>query len=166
MAFIIEDGTGVAGANAYLSATQMRAYFTDVGVTFSQTDGQLEVAIVKSTRYVETRYQGRWKGQREFPDVQALSWPRLYAPQVDVCAYYEGVPAPLRDAVAEYARQALTTELLPVPTQDPFITMSKEKVGPLETEVQRLPGFQQFQPIPAADLLIRPLIFWGSYTIR
>jgi hypothetical protein len=170
MAFILEDGTGVIGANAYLSATAMRAYWTDVGTTFTQTDAQLEVAIIKATRYVETRNQGRWKGEREFPDTpQGLSWPRLYVLKLDAAHcedYYTGVPAPLQSAVAEYAQRALSTTLLPDPTQDPFVTREKTKAGPIEEEVQRLPGFQLFPPIPAADILLRPLIFWGSYTIR
>jgi hypothetical protein len=170
MAFILEDGTGVIGANAYLSAAAMRAYWADVGTTFTQTDGQFEVAIVKATRYVETRYQGRWKGIKEFPDTpQGLSWPRLYVLKLDAAHcedYYTGVPQPLQYAVAEYAQRALTTTLLPDPSQDPFVTRSKEKVGPLETEVERLPGFQLFTPIPTADILLRPLICSGSYTYR
>jgi hypothetical protein len=170
MAFILEDGTGVIGANAYISAAAMRSYWSDVGVTFTQTDPELEISIVKATRYVETRYQGRWKGQMEFPETpQGLSWPRLYVLKVDAATcedYYEGVPPPLQTAIAEYAQRALTTTLLPDPTQDPFVTKERTKAGPIEEEVQRLPGFQVFTPLPMADMALRPLIFTGSYTIR
>jgi hypothetical protein len=170
MAFILEDGTGVVAANAYISATEMRAYWSDVGVTFTQTDSELQVAIIKATRYVELRNQTRWKGEREFPETpQGLSWPRLYVPVSDspVCEdYYEGVPTPLKNAIAEYAQRAVSGTLLPDPTQDPFVTQSKVKAGPIETETRRLPGFQTFAPIPSAELWLKPLVYAGNYTMR
>lgn len=167
MAFVVEDGTGLINSNAYTSVAFMRAYFADVGTTFAQADGLLQVAIIKATRYVENRFGGRWLGQREFPEVpQALGWPRLYVMQPDSCEYYTGVPEPLQRAVSEYAARALTTELQPVPTASPFVTRTKKKAAAVEIEEQRLPGLQLFTAIPAADLQLRGLIFSGSYTYR
>lgn len=169
MAFVVEDGTGLVNANAYTSVAFMRAYWAEVGTTFAQADGLLEVALIKATRYVEARYDGRWLGIREFPDApQALAWPRLYVRQPDSCEDYTGVPLPLQRAVAEYAQRALLgTNLQPDATVNPFITKTKKKVGPLETEEERLPGSAfTFVAIPAADAQLRGLVLVGTYCYR
>jgi DnaT-like ssDNA binding protein len=168
MAFVLEDGTGLINANAYTAVAFMRSYWTEVGTTFSQADGLLEVAIIKATRYVDNRFFDRWLGCREFPDApQALAWPRLYVRQPDACIDYTGVPLPLQRAVAEYAQRALTgTILQPDQTNDPFVTHTNKEVGPLKTEENRIPGTFVFKSIPAADLMLKPLLLVGSYVYR
>lgn len=169
MAFVLEDGTGLVNANAYASVAFMRAHWAEVGITFAQADGLLEVAIIKATRYVENRYGTRWLGRREFPDTpQALSWPRLYVRQPDSCSDYTGVPLPLQRAVSEYAQRALLgTNLQPDASSSPFVTRKKVKAAAVETEEERLPGQAfTFVAIPAADVLLRDLISKGGYTYR
>lgn len=184
MAFIVEDGTGLTNANAYISAANARTYWADVGVTFDNPDSvpsvalplTLQMAIIAATRYIELRFRYRFKGHREFPATtepvfagQALSWPRLcvYRPD-DYCNLVTGVPIEIINATAEYMKRALSSEgLVSDPTAtDAFTTGEREKIGPLETEVQRLPGIIQFRPYPTADLLLVGLLNSGNYCVR
>jgi hypothetical protein len=163
MAFVVEDGTGLANANAYCTPTEMRAYWTDRGVTFAQADSLLQVAIILGTDYIENRHKLNFKGLPQF-DGQRLAFPRL-------CIYdhtgkaYVGVPEPLKFATAEYAKRALsTTPLVPDPTLG--LPVIREKVGPIETEF--LPGATPiYQPYPTADSLLKDLLYAaGSYASR
>ncbi len=57
MALIVQDATGtVAGANGYVSVADFRAWHADRGQTFTQTDEEIEQAIVKATDYIDTRF--------------------------------------------------------------------------------------------------------------
>jgi hypothetical protein len=182
MAFIVEDGTGLSGATAYISAANARAYWLDVGVTFAAPDSvpsvafpvTLQMALIAAARYMELRFKYRWKGTKQFPATttpafagQGLSWPRLcvYRPD-DGCNPVVGVPIEVIQANAEYMRRALVAELVTDPTIAPNITMQREKVGPLETEVQMLPYTPIFTPYPTADSLIVGLMYTGNYCVR
>lgn len=162
MAFVVEDGTGLANANAYCTPTEARTYWTDRGVTFAQNDGQLQVAIILATDYIENRHKRNFKGEPQF-DGQRLAFPRL-------CVYdhtgkaYEGVPEPVKFATAEYMSRALSAALVPDPTLG--LPVVREKIGPIETEF--LPGATPiYQPYPTADSLLKDLLYAvGSYTTR
>jgi DnaT-like ssDNA binding protein len=179
MAFLVEDGTGLAAANAYITATEGRAYWSEQGVVFTQSDSagagvaSLQTAIVAATRYIETRFRARFKGEIQFPPAsdgsfagQALSFPRLCL--YDVNGYpVTGIPRLLKYATAEYMKRALTADLLPDPTQSGNLIMNREQVGPLETEQQFSPGSVQIIfPYPAADFLLDEFIYSGNYCIR
>ena len=69
MALTIEDGTGVAGANTYLSEDEFAAYASARGKIIT---GSLEQLIIQAMDYVETL---RFRGQKNSSD-QALQWPR------------------------------------------------------------------------------------------
>lgn len=179
MAFVVEDGTGLAAANSYTSATTARAYWLEQGVVLAQADSaapgvvSLQTALIEACRYMELRYRGRYRGRIEFPPTtdpvfagQALSFPR-------VCLYdangypVAGVPVRVQAAQAEYMRRALASPLLPDPTQAGNLTMDRNKVGPIETEQQFIPGSVQItKPYPAADLLLREFLYSGNYSYR
>ena len=118
MAFTLEDGSGVEGANAYASDAQVLTYLTDRG---RETDwiaasvGLREIAIIKATDYIEKRFRSRWIGERESDD-QGLSWPRAAASLDGAVLTSDALPTTLVQAVAEYALRALSATLLPDPT--------------------------------------------------
>jgi len=179
MAFVVEDGTGLAAANSFTSAAEARAYWLEQGVVLAQADTagagvvSLETALVEAARYMELLYKRRYKGTIQFPPTtspvfagQALSFPRL-------CLYdhngylVTGVPKQVKAAQAEYMRRALASPLLPDPTQAGNLTMNRNKVGPIETEQQFVPGSVQLtKPYPAADVLLAEFLYTGSYSYR
>lgn len=170
MAFVLEDGTGKADANAYVTPTEVRNYWADAGFTFAASDDTpspaqpitLQVAIVQATRYIELRFRSRFKGAIRFPATntpafagQALSWPRqgvyysminggmnLY-PYTDYCqedVEITGVPKQLKDACCEYVKRVFTAPLLTDPVLASNIVSQRSKVGPIETDTQFVPG--------------------------
>lgn len=79
MAFVVEDGTGLANANSGASVAEADEYFTDRGITdWTGTNDVKQAALIRATDYIEMRWAGRWRYTMEFPDTpQALAFPRL-----------------------------------------------------------------------------------------
>lgn len=172
MAFTVEDGTGVADANAYIDTAFADSYFADRGVTgWTGSDTVKKQAIVKATDYIETRWGDKFKGRPEFLDPrQPLGFPRLYLYDRAGQAV-EGIPDKLKKATAEYALRALSGELMPDPTTDASGAMvigNRQKVGPIETEVtySASMGVGQLKPYPAADRLLSEYVSSGAYAVR
>lgn len=159
MAFIVEDGTGLATANALCSVEFADAYFTDRAVAAWTGDAAAKQgALIRATDYVEGRFASRFRGARQYPDTpQALSFPRT---GIDASGM---VPQGIQKAVAEYALRALSKSL----TLDPVTDVSgralkkvRRKVGPIETETEYSDSTRVtlFQPYPAADMLLVPYL--------
>lgn len=111
MAFVVEDGTGLANANAYASLSFIDDYHSDRGNTkWAGADSLKEAAIVRATDYVDQRFVNLFRGSKG-SDAQSLEWPR-YDALSDNGYYYEGVPDNLKKAVAEYALRALLLNVL------------------------------------------------------
>jgi hypothetical protein len=168
MAFTVEDGTGVAGANAYIEVAYADAYFTDRGVTAWTGDTSAKQgAIIRATDYIETRWGDRFKGSPEFLDPrQPLGFPRhrLYDRAGQLV---EGIPENLKKATAEYALRALAGELMPDPVTDAsggMVIGNRQKVGPIETEVtySANAGVRSLKPYPAADRLLSEYLTGGG----
>jgi len=169
MAFTLETGTGIAGANAYLSVAAADLYFTDRGVAaWTGSNTLKEQAIIKATDYVELRFSAAWKGE-QLTTTQGLSWPR-----VDTSGFDNQVPTRLQKAVAEYALRALSATLAPDPVVSDTgfsVVTTKEVVGPIEQSYEIAGGSNKSQPMlirpyPAADLLIGPLLKYTNSVIR
>ena len=157
MAFTVEDGTGVTGANAYIAVSFFKTHHADRGNTayVDFTDPQIQSAIIRSSDYVDKRFGRRFVGVRQKKE-QGLEWPRLSAFDQDgfLLTSIDEVPRQLQKAVAEYALRALICGVLapdplpPVPKQDLTdssgtrntdvvtgeIQRKRERVGPLEEE--------------------------------
>ena len=106
MAFVVEDGTGVSNANAYISVAFYRAYFADRGRDVSaQTDQQVQGYIVRATDFVESRFGQRYQGTRKTL-TQALGMPRTGMTLDGVTLSSDAVPAMFSMGIAEYAFRA------------------------------------------------------------
>lgn len=162
MAFVLEDGTGVATANSYVSKTWADAYFLDRGVTaWTGTDAVKEAALINASEYVDLRFGAYFAGVREFPDTpQAMEFPRL------IGEVTTGIPEKLRRAVCEYAKTSLTESLTINPQYDESGRQGSnktEKVGPITEEYTyaRTGAAStpvQFKPYPIPDSMIRSLL--------
>ena len=128
MAFILENGTGVEGANAYTTAEAVRSYWLDRGVTLTQTDPQVEAAIIISSQYVD--FNNAFKGFK-INFNQGLAWPRYGIENVPS----DAVPVQVQNAVAEYAKRQLASPLQP--DSEPLtIKRKKVKADVVESEIE------------------------------
>lgn len=154
-AFTVEDGTGLAGANAYVSLSEADDHHAGrAHAGWSSADlASKQAAIVKATDHIELVYGERFIGQRA-SEAQGLSWPRELAYDRDG-NLLEGVPLPVRQACAEFAARALTAPLIPDGTAE--VTSESHSAGGLSLSLTyaRPSAFQRW---PAADRLIRALL--------
>lgn len=75
MALIVEDGSGVPGANSYDTVANATSYAADRGITLpSDTTGTVTAWLILGTDYLES-FTERYVG-RPASFAQALSWPR------------------------------------------------------------------------------------------
>jgi hypothetical protein len=75
IAIIVEDGTGSATANAYVSIADCRIYAANRGVTLSVVDDTVAAQLIKASDYLAA-LAPRWQGERASV-TQAMDWPRL-----------------------------------------------------------------------------------------
>lgn len=150
MAIIVEDGTGLSTANAFIIIADADIYFSIAGNSTwgSAEDEPKQQAIIKATRYMEKRFSNRWRGL-VMSSTQALSWPRNYVYDELGKELSDQVPVEIANACAEYAVYALNHELIPpiiYPVADgapvPFGRVSRkiEKVGPIYEETYYATG--------------------------
>lgn len=74
MALILEDGTGVSGANSYTTAAQVTAYLTErnrveENLWSDFNSAEKDAGCIASTDYIEQRFSERFLGRREFQNV-------------------------------------------------------------------------------------------------
>lgn len=168
MSFVVETGTGVANANAYIAVATADAYFADRGITTWVGDTTVKQgAIVRATDYIDMRFSSLFIGLK-LTTAQALAWPRVDSTNPD---FPVGVPVQVQRACAEYALRALSGTLAPDPETDSTgraVIMKSNKIGPITETVQYVPqtGYTPFKPYPAADVLLRPLINSSRQVIR
>jgi hypothetical protein len=165
MALVVEDGTGLANANSYISVAYADAYFTDRANAAwgTATQQAKEAALINASSYLDIRFSDNLRGIPLNPGVQALSFPRKHLPP---CAQDLPLPPPVQKATAEYALRALAGPLLPDPTIDPSgyaVSSKREKVGPIEEETGYSTGNWAVPPVlmrpyPAADYLMNCLL--------
>ena len=157
MAIVTEDGTGKSDAQSYLSLADADSYFTARGIAaWTGSNAVKEAALIAATEYIDIRYGDILKGRAEFPDVQALMFPRL--------GIYDsedrpltGIPQRLERATAEYALISLTQSLMPNPVFDDsgkIVTEETDVTGPLTETKKYQPGYLAVRPYPKADRLM------------
>jgi hypothetical protein len=157
MAFLVETGSGDAGANAYISVAYFRTHHTDRGNSAHSdfSTSEVESAIIRATEYIDKRFGPRFRGFRNNKG-QGLEWPRFDAFDNDgfLLSGVDDLPRNLEKACAEYALRALIYIVLApdpirsVPNQDLTdstgtretdlitgeVTRKRDRVGPLEEE--------------------------------
>lgn len=153
MAFTVEDGTIVTGANSFVSVSYADDYHADRGnATWTGTDAVKQAALVKATDYIEQKYS--FLGSL-VDDDQPLSWPR-YIEGVD----YNAIPDRLKQAVCILALESLSDDLNP--TQDRAV--KREKVDVIEVEY--MDNATRGKSRPAVTGLLRPYIGIGAYSAK
>lgn len=109
MALTVEDGTGLADADAYAAIATVDAYATARALTaWTGTDAVKEAAIREATVYLDTSYA--WKGAIEV-ETQALAWPREGVLDKEG-REVTGLPQRVIDACCELAVMKLSAALV------------------------------------------------------
>ena len=108
MALIVEDGTGKANADAYVSVDALKAFCAARGYeTDDYDDSEFEPAIRKATDYINTQF--RFKGAR-LNAAQTMEFPR--SDLFDWSAHpVLGLPKRVADACCDLAFKALAAPL-------------------------------------------------------
>lgn len=143
MALEVEDGTGKANADAFVSVADCDAYCMAYGLS-PWTDAPAspaedkEGAIRRATTRLSTGYS--WKGARAHGRSQALAWPRSGATdgENDPIADTE-IPAELVQACCELAARELANPGSTAPDVTLTERVRRETVGPITTEYASAP---------------------------
>lgn len=165
MPIIVEDGTGVDNANSYAAIADVTTYLTErnnIEIWEDLDTEEQEAALIKATDYMELMYADRWKGSLS-ADATTLSWPRVGVYDRKREPVTDAVPLDVKKACMEYAIAALSGDLMPTIAPDDAsgkeVKWLKEKVGPIETETEFLPGSRKtVREYAVADRLVRPWI--------
>lgn len=166
MALTVEDGTGLADADAFITVSFADSYHTARGNstwTDESDDSLKEAAIVRASMWLSETFI--WKGYPVQQRDQSLSWPRSYV--IDEEGYSidnDVVPVEIQKATAELARQELVSpnSLKPVYTaQD---RKRSVQVGPIRVEydLSRTSAESARPVLLAVDNLIRGLTKPGT----
>jgi len=158
MSIVVEDGTGLATAESYISVADASTYFTARGNTTWDaiaTDALREAYLRQATEYMISTYRRRWQGVRLDED-QALDWPRdgvvVDSWEVD----NDSVPTIIERACAELALKASSAELQPDLTQG----VLSEQVGVIKVEYDRnSPQATRYKTI---DAMLAPFLKSGG----
>jgi len=168
MAFVVETGSGLTNANAYVSVAAFKSYHDDRGNSYAgYADAAIEKAIVRASDYLDFRFT--FIGYRTLV-TQSMEFPRENA-------YYRdgrkamGVPAEIAQACSEYALRALAAPLAPDPITDASgrsVILERKQLGPLEVEKEfsRDGSASSFKPYPAVDAMLRELVITGNFVAR
>ena len=173
MAFVVEDGTGKADANSYVSVADADAYAADHELPSkwsSATTAQKQKALRLATQNLDARYNGRWLGTRNIR-LQALDWPRFNVEDSDgYLVDFNVVPQAVKDATVELAlRQVqLASGTLLIPDQSSPGTIASESVsiGEISESITYVGGRGQQTDYVLVDLLVRDLVSGASQTLR
>lgn len=136
---IVETGSGVVGANSYVSAEEADTYFEpeDNTAWTEQDEIQKDVFLVKASRAIDREFAGRWVGQRSKLS-QGLDWPRTNAVDKNGFDVSYSIPTCLRVAVCERAEQLRSGVSTTATTAR--IKRESVEVGPVKTETEYVDG--------------------------
>lgn len=153
MAFTVEDGTGLASANAFCSVSHADDYLADRGTPSawsSASTADKEFAIVKATQYLNSLRRFDYRGRKASAS-QRLQWPRtgVYeAAGADEPLPSDEVPAAIKDATAALAALVVAGSDLQ-PTLARGGAVQERTVGPLTT--------RYFEGAPAEDTILEAM---------
>lgn len=179
MALVIEDGSGVSGANSYATEAEANAYLDETNRNASGSAWKIagskarEGSLALAQKFLQARWNGKWKG-RETNEFQALDWPRIHVQRKNGYFFNQtDIPLEVKQAQIEYALIEITTPgtLFPVIQYDDTnrpLKKIREKVDVLEEEREfsDSPVVSTWRKFPIADGLIRHLVTTGGTLLR
>lgn len=159
MAFVAEDGTGLADANSFVDVAFADDYFSSIGNTaWAGEDTAKQAWLIQATSYIVTAFGKRLCCYTKLNEDQALPFPTAE----------NGMPAALLTATCEYAVRAKAGPLMPDPVVDATgfsVVKTRQKVGPIEREFSIAGGSSQpmlYRSYPYPDSMMRSILCPGS----
>lgn len=137
MSLIVEDGTGLATAQSYVSVADCTAYHAARGNAAwaaAATDALREQALTRAASALDGIYSSRWPGYLCNSD-QALDWPRYDA--IDARGYEidsGSVPLAVKNACCEAALVEIATPGALSKALEHGGAVKVDKTGPITTE--------------------------------
>ena len=160
MALTVEDGTGIIGANSYITVAELRAFATDRAISTPVEDSLCIPLLVKATDYLDLR---DYIGTKAI-DGQGLAWPRKaegWYTEVDGVYTYT-IPSVLKTAQAMVAIEVQNGELLP-PIRPGKYTSTK--VGSISVSFATDANRSAAIRMTAVDTLLNPLLADGGFRL-
>lgn len=155
MNLVVEDGTGVPGANSYASADDLFVFAADRGITLPQDVGAVEALLVQAMDYIEM-FSLRYSGAQTLMS-QTLAFPRTVTTlsgSKDL-----GVPDNVRKAQMVAAIAAKDVNLLPLPSQT--ANAVQKTIGPITIKYEDGHSQGSMALLPQVDTLLRPYFSGG-----
>ena len=141
---IVEDGTGVAGADSFVTLAECRQWSEDFyGHQLTGNDAVKDAALRRSAAWLSTYlanassiagFSGKykWKGERTFGRAQSLAWPRTDATDgEDNAIGVNEIPVEVKNAQHILARVEFQSPGILTPSITLGNAVQSEKVGPL-----------------------------------
>lgn len=167
MALVIEDGSGVAGANSYATLSFIRGYASARGITLTSDDAALEVDVIKAMDYLESK-RAEYQGLKVFSD-QSLQFPRegVYVDSIPVESTV--VPSLIKSALAQLVIELSNDADGDIMPNSTGYAVSKTKVGDGIVETQYATGENNVAPAmpigttyAKVEALLQPLMRRGN----
>ena len=158
MSFIIEDGTGVAGATSYATVAQAQAYATYRGLSLPAAEADVQKLLIKACDFLQS-LEDQYQGSRTDAE-QALAWPRSGVTVFGTLLVKDdAIPGMLVQAQCQLAFDSVANELLPVGSGREVLS---ETVGPLSVSYSAS-GASTVKPTPTKALsILQPLMRSGG----
>ncbi|MCC7271411.1 MAG: hypothetical protein IT561_02005 [Alphaproteobacteria bacterium] len=155
MVLVVETGSGVAGADSYLSLAEADAHHAAHGAAAwaEALTATREAALRRATTGIDGLFAGRWKGAKAVPwTTNTLAWPRRAVVNGDGGAIVgaDQIPFALKVAVAEGARLELEQ---PGALVEATRAVRRFALGPLEVEFAGGPAAPPAVALPLVPLL-------------
>lgn len=161
-AIVIEDGSGVAGADAYVSISAVSTYVLDhYGAAAQATwDAQAEPdrLVRLGSKYVDQKYHPRWLGTRAH-ETQGMDHPRL--DQVDTDGYVTAstvVHQAVQDAASEASYRAQTVTLFPDESTPGELEAEALKVGSVSISSKFVSGQSALPRFSQIERILAPIL--------
>ena len=162
MALIVEDGTGIRLADAYISQADATTYWGDrphdpnSALWVNATSDNKNGAIVEATAFLDAKYNKHYKGVKA-GSIQGREFPRTGSEDAD------GMPLPampkeLTWATAELAVRALSARLSPDVETPGVIKSFEETMGPMGEKTTYENGSRQQEKFGFVELMLQPIL--------
>lgn len=169
--FVVEDGTGLANANSFVSVAASTQYNEDhtASATWAalvQADKEKHLRL--ATQFIVANWDGSWRGTKA-NSTQALSWPRYGAHVEGYCLASNVVPTQIIHATCEAALRSMAGDTL-MPDYEAgasgTIVGDRVKIGPLEFETDFGSSSSPGKTYNIINNILNPLLIDGVELIR
>ena len=139
MALVIEDGSGVIGANSHVTAQNYDDWATARGISHTHSNTQLEHFILRAMDYFENlNFLGR-----KATDSQPLQWPRTEVVIDSYSVDSDEIPAQVKSSMYELVKTISEGDFYLDPVSR---ETTKEKIGEIEVTYSATAGMKRLTP--------------------